>query len=197
MSSRGTEIGMLPETVIRPPARWPSLGLADFWKFRDLLQVPAWEAAERGVWARFIELAGEFNESMPQYVVDKAVEVLDESGKSVRGAKVLDLGFSYKADIDDDRESPSFEIIELLKDLGADVAYCDPYAPKVRRMRKHDLGLVSVLCNADEFGRYDVLVVSTAHREFRNPALRTKAKLLVDARNLFPAGTPACPVVRA
>jgi UDP-N-acetyl-D-glucosamine dehydrogenase len=157
----------------------------------------AWKAAEHGVWARFIELAGEINTSMPQYVVDKTVKALNEHGKSVRGAKVLVLGLSYKADIDDDRESPSFEILELLKDLGADVAYCDPYIPKARKVRKHDLGLMSVPCTADELGRYDALVVSTAHREFRDAALYAKARLVVDARNVVASSNGNPHVVRA
>jgi UDP-N-acetyl-D-glucosamine dehydrogenase len=157
----------------------------------------AWKAAEHGVWARFIELAGEINTSMPQYVVDKTVKALNAQGKSVKGAKVLVLGLSYKADIDDDRESPSFEILELLKDLGADVAYCDPYIPKARKVRKHDLGLVSVPCTADEFGRYDALVVSTAHREFRDAALYAKARLVVDARNVVASSNGNPHVVRA
>jgi UDP-N-acetyl-D-glucosamine dehydrogenase len=118
----------------------------------------AWKAAEHGLWARFIELAGEINTSMPRYVVEKTVKALNREGKSVQGAKALVLGLSYKPDIDDDRESPSFEIIALLKDLGADVGYCDPYIPATRRTRKHDLRLQSVPCTAEEFARYDVLV---------------------------------------
>jgi len=157
----------------------------------------AWKAAEHGVWARFIELAGEINTAMPHYVVDKTVKALNAHGKSIRGARVLVLGLAYKPDIDDDRESPSFEIIELLKNLGADVAYCDPYIPKAKKVRKHDLGLVSVPCTADEFARHDALLVATAHTAFRQPALYASVRLLVDTRNLFPAGTLACPVVRA
>jgi UDP-N-acetyl-D-glucosamine dehydrogenase len=143
----------------------------------------AWKAAEHGVWARFIELAGEVNTSMPHYVVDKTVRALNDHGKSVKGAKVLVLGLSYKADIDDDRESPSFEIVELLERLGAHVSYCDPYIPEAKKVRKHDLGLKSVPCTAEEFGRYDALVLSTAHREFKDPALYAKTALLVDTRN--------------
>jgi UDP-N-acetyl-D-glucosamine dehydrogenase len=134
---------------------------------------------------------------MPHYVVDKTVKALNAHGKSIRGAKVLVLGLAYKADIDDDRESPSFEIIELLKDLGADVAYCDPYIPKAKKVRKHNLGLESVPCTAEEFGKYDALVVSTAHREFRIPALYAKVKLVVDTRNILPNGIGATTVVRA
>jgi UDP-N-acetyl-D-glucosamine dehydrogenase len=155
----------------------------------------AWKAAEHGTWARFIELAGEINTGMPHYVVDKTVKALNEQGKSIKGAKVLVLGLSYKADIDDDRESPSFEIIALLKDLGAHVAYCDPYIPKARKVRRHDLGLRSVPCTPEEFAQYDALVVSTAHREFCDAALYAKAKLVIDTRNAVPAG--ATKIVKA
>src|SRR2546428_4587904 len=146
----------------------------------------AWKAAEFGIWARFIELAGEVNTAMPRYVVDRTVEALNEQGKSINGAKVLVLGLSYKADIDDDRESPSFELIELLQERGALVAYCDPYVPQARRGRKHDLGLKSVPCSAEEFARYDAILVSTAHSQFRGPSLYRNVQLAIDTRNIIP-----------
>ena len=155
-----------------------------------------WKAAEHGVWARFIELAGEINTGMPRYVVDRTVEALNACGTSARGARVLVLGLSYKPDIDDDRESPSFEIIDLLREKGADVAYCDPYIPMARRVRRHDLHLASVPCSAEEFGRYDALVLATAHRQFRDPALYALAKLVVDTRNVVPATAVANGVLR-
>jgi UDP-N-acetyl-D-glucosamine dehydrogenase len=153
-----------------------------------------WKAAEYGVWARFIELAGEVNTGMPHYVVDQVARALNRHGKSLKGASVLVLGLSYKADIDDDRESPSFEIIELLSAGGARVGYCDPYIPVARPGREHDIGLSSVPCTADEFARYDVLVVSTAHTDFKEAALFSRVKLVVDTRNLvaslgIPPGT--------
>jgi len=89
-----------------------------------------------------------------------------------------------EAGIDDDPESPSFEILELLKGLGADAAYSDPYIPKARKVREHDLGLESVPCTADEFGRCDAIVVATAHSKFRDTALYAKAKLVIDTRNV-------------
>ena len=95
-----------------------------------------WKAAEHGVWARFIELAGEVNTAMPHYVVDRTARALNGHGRSMKGSKVLVLGLSYKADIDDDRESPSFEIIELLREAGAEVAYCDPYIPVAKPGRR-------------------------------------------------------------
>ncbi len=147
-----------------------------------------WKAAEHGVWARFIELAGEINTGMPLRVVDKTVQGLNAAGRSIRGARVLVLGLSYKADIDDDRESPSFEIIELLRGLGADVAYCDPFIPAAHKGRAHDIGLSSVSLSAEEFGRYDALVVSTAHSAFRDLSLYARARLVIDTRNILPAG---------
>ena len=156
----------------------------------------AWKAAEHGVWARFIELAGEINTSMPRYVVAKVVDAVNDAGQSISGAKVLVLGLSYKADIDDDRESPSFELIELLQERGADVAYCDPFILAARPGRKHDIGLESVPCTADEFGRYDAVVVSTGHAAFRDASLYAGVSLIIDTRNVIPAGVPAR-VVRA
>ncbi len=160
----------------------------------------SWKAAEHGVWARFIELAGEINTAMPHHVVDRTARALNRHGKSVKGSQVLVLGLSYKADIDDDRESPSFEIIELLREEGAEVAYCDPYIPTARPGRAHDIGLASVPCTAEEFSRYDAIVVSTAHSDFRDPALFRSARLVIDTRNLLaPLGLGAAgpEVVRA
>jgi len=145
-----------------------------------------WKAAEYGTWARFIELAGEINTGMPRYVVDKTVEAVNQAGKSIVGAKVLVLGLSYKPDIDDDRESPSFELIEMLQERGAIVSYCDPYVPVARRGRKHDLGLESVPCTADEFARYDAVLVSTPHRQFKDAELYRAASLVIDTRNIVP-----------
>jgi UDP-N-acetyl-D-glucosamine dehydrogenase len=156
-----------------------------------------WKAAEYGTWARFIELAGEINTSMPRYVVDRTVEAVNEHGKSIVGAKVLVMGLSYKPDIDDDRESPSFELIEMLQKRGAVVAYCDPFVPLARRGRKHDLGLVSIACTAEEIGKYDAVVVSTPHSQFKEPALWSKVRLAIDTRNIVPRDIAGLVVVRA
>jgi UDP-N-acetyl-D-glucosamine dehydrogenase len=147
----------------------------------------AWKAAEHGTWARFIELAGEINTGMPRYVIDRATEALNAKGKSTRDAKILVLGLSYKPNIDDDRESPSFELIELLRERGADVSYCDPYIPVAKRKRKFDLDLASVPCTADEFGKYDAVLLSTPHEQFKDASLYSKVDLLIDTRNAVPA----------
>ncbi len=147
----------------------------------------SWKAAEYGTWARFIELAGEINTSMPRYVVDRTTEAINAQGRSVHGAKVLVLGLSYKPNIDDDRESPSFELIELLRERGADVAYCDPYIPRARRGRKFDLDMASAPCTAEEFAKYDAVLLSTPHNDFKDPSLYRNVKLFIDTRNAVPA----------
>ena len=97
---------------------------------------------------------------------------------------MLILGLSYKLNIDDDRESPSFELIELLRERGAEVTYCDPYIPVAKRVRKCDLDLASVPCTAEEFGKYDAVLISTPHNEFKDQSLYRKARLVVDTRNI-------------
>ncbi len=152
----------------------------------------SWKAAEHGEWARFIELAGEINTRMPAYVVERTARALNEEGKALKGSRVLVLGLAYKANIDDDRESPSYEILEILQERGALVDYCDPFFPAARKGRKHDVALRSVPCDAETFGRYDAVIVSTAHDAFKRADLYRAARLVVDTRNavapLFPDG---------
>jgi UDP-N-acetyl-D-glucosamine dehydrogenase len=144
----------------------------------------SWKAAEVGHWARFIELAGEINTRMPSYVVHRVAQALNDEGRALKGSRVLVLGLAYKANVDDDRESPSYEIIELLRHGGASVAYCDPYFPFARKVRKHDLQMGSVPLAAEAFGGFDAVVVATAHDAFRDPALYERVRLVVDTRNL-------------
>jgi UDP-N-acetyl-D-glucosamine dehydrogenase len=161
----------------------------------------SWKAAEHGEWARFIELAGEINTRMPRYVVDKVMHALNQDGKALKGSRVLVLGLAYKANVDDDRESPSYEILEQLKELGAEIAYCDPLFPATHRTRRHDLGLKSVSCTAEAFSAFDAVVVSTAHDLFKRAELYSQVRLVVDSRNLvgplFAPGQPSCRIVRA
>ena len=112
------------------------------------------------------------------------VEALNEDSKSLKGARVLVLGLSYKANIDDTRESPSFELIELLAEGGARVDYCDPFFPEALPTRKHDLGLKSVPCTAEAFAELDAVLVATTHDQFKDPGLWSGVKLVVDTRNI-------------
>ena len=154
----------------------------------------SWKAAEYGIWTRFIELAGEINTEMPHYVVSRLIEALNDEGRALRGSRVLVAGLSYKANVDDTRESPSFELIERLLAGGALVEYCDPYFPEVPRSRKHDLSLKSVPLGREAFGAFDAVLVATAHDQFKDAKLWTGLKLVVDSRNivepLFKDGTP-------
>lgn len=148
----------------------------------------SWKAAEYGVWTRFIELAGEINTSMPEWVVAKVRAALSDHGLALKGARILVLGLAYKPDVDDDRESPSYELIRLLQAAGAQVAYCDPHFPTTKTTRRHDLALHSVPLTAHEFARYDALLLSTGHREFSNPELYADARLVIDTRNVVKDG---------
>jgi UDP-N-acetyl-D-glucosamine dehydrogenase len=145
----------------------------------------SWKAAEHGQWARFIELAGEINTRMPAYVVSKVMEGLNQDSKALKGSRVLVLGLSYKANIDDDRESPSYEILELLGEAGAEVAFCDPFFPRARKTRKHDLDLESIPISPEAFAKYDAVVVATAHDEFKDAALYRDVRLVIDTRNML------------
>ena len=144
----------------------------------------SWKAAQHGMWTRFIELAGEINTSMPHYVIDRVSEALsDVKEKSIKGSKILVLGLAYKPDIDDDRESPSYELIKLLTERGAKVDYCDPYFKETRIVRKHRIRLASIPLDAEAFAGYDALLISTAHKEFKNQALYRHVDLVIDTRN--------------
>jgi UDP-N-acetyl-D-glucosamine dehydrogenase len=156
-----------------------------------------WKAAQHGIWARFIELAGEVNTSMPRVVVEKTLKALNTQRKSLNGSKVLVLGLSYKSDIDDDRESPSFAIMALLRELGAEVSYCDPHISISHPGRKQGARMASVPCTAEELARYDAIVLATAHREFRDPELYRSAKIVVDTRNAIPPESVGGLYVRA
>src|SRR5205085_12650839 len=102
-----------------------------------------WIARKYGLHTRFIELAGEVNTSMPEYVVGRVAEALNEEGKPLKGSRICVLGVAYKKDVDDPRESPAFEIMELLQKRGAVVSYNDPHVPRLPHMRHHDIRLDS------------------------------------------------------
>ena len=153
-----------------------------------------WKAREFGLHTRFIELAGEINAGMPQYVVDKTVKALNAAGKSLKDAKVLVLGIAYKRDIDDMRESPSLFVMQLLRDWGADVAYSDPNVPVFPHMRNHDFTLSSVTLTPGTLAGFDVVLLLTDHTAFDYDMIHTYASILVDTRGKF-RGLPG--IVRA
>ena len=142
-----------------------------------------WKARQYGIPTRFIELAGEINTDMPHYVIHKVMEALNDKKKSLNGSKVLVLGLAYKPDIDDVRESPSLELIELLKAAGAKVDYNDPYLPRTHKMREYNLKMKSVPLTAAKLKSYDCVLISTNHSDYDYKWIVQNAKLVVDTRN--------------
>ena len=144
-----------------------------------------WKALEYGVDTRFIRLAGEVNSRMPEWVVDKTAAALNGHGKALKGSRVLVLGIAYKKNVDDTRESPAVEIMELLRERGAEVAYSDPYVAKFPRMREHRFDLASVALDAKSVGGFDAVVLATDHDAFDYALIGTHARLLIDTRGRF------------
>jgi len=142
-----------------------------------------WKARQYGMATRFIELAGEINTGMPHYVINRVMEALNERKKSLKGSKVLVLGLAYKPDIDDVRESPSLELIELLKERGAKVDYNDPYVPRTHKMREYDLKMTSRPLSAAMLRGYDCVLISTNHSTYDYEWIVRHSKLVVDTRN--------------
>lgn len=141
-----------------------------------------WKAREFGVNTRFIELAGEINTSMPDFVVQRVMEALNEHGKPLKGARVLVLGLAYKANVDDYRESPSFQLMEKLEAKGAVVEFNDPYIPVIHPTREHAhyTGKRSVPISGD----FDLLLISTNHREYDAVDFSAFTVPIVDSRNV-------------
>jgi UDP-N-acetyl-D-glucosamine dehydrogenase len=154
-----------------------------------------WKAREYGVHTRFIELAGEVNDAMPEWVVDKLAEALNARGRAVRGCRVLVLGIAYKKNVDDPRESPSMKLMELLQNKGARIAYSDPYFPTFPAMREHHFRLRSAPCTPASIARYDVVLIATNHDAFDYRMLRRHARLIVDTRGVYTK--PARNIIRA
>jgi UDP-N-acetyl-D-glucosamine dehydrogenase len=143
-----------------------------------------WAARRLGVNTRFIELAGEVNTAMPQYVVDRVVEALNDDGKAVKGSKVCVLGVAYKKDVDDPRESPAFPILEALQRRGARVSYSDPHVPSLPRMRHHPgLRMDSAALTPAFLRSQDCVLIVTDHAKFDYDAVLAHAPLVVDTRN--------------
>jgi UDP-N-acetyl-D-glucosamine dehydrogenase len=150
-----------------------------------------WKAREYVQNTRFIELAGEINTAMPEYVVNRAGEALNAQKKAINGSKVLIVGLAYKADVDDDRESPSYVLLNLFQQRGAEVAYYDPYVPVIRPTREHPhwAGMKSVAWNKETLGGYDVVLIATKHASVNYRELGEWSRCVVDTRNAM-AGIP-------
>lgn len=144
-----------------------------------------WKAREFGLHTRFIELAGEINSAMPKHVVNKVAEALNQHKKAINGSKVLVLGIAYKKNVDDMRESPSVEVMELLQARGAEVAYSDPHVPEFPKMREHSFDLNSVALTPDTLANFDAVVLATNHDKFDYQLIQNHAALVVDTRGVY------------
>ena len=158
-----------------------------------------WKAREYGQSTRFIELAGEINTAMPEHVVNCVAEALNGFKKPINGSKVLVLGLAYKANVDDDRESPSYVLMELLKRRGAEVSFYDPYVPVIRPTREHPqwTGTRSITWGKALVSSFDCVLIATAHASVDYRQLAEWAQLVVDTRNAMPFAQPSLRYVKA
>jgi len=147
----------------------------------------AWKARLVGQETRFVELAGEINHEMPQRVTRIVSKALVKNGKAVKGARILILGLAYKANVDDDRESPSYRLLDILRKRGAEVAYYDPHVPVIRKTREHPhwAGKRSVKWNRRTISGFDAVLIATAHEAVNYAELAEWAKLIIDTRNVM------------
>ena len=144
-----------------------------------------WKAREYGFHTRFIELAGEINASMPQWVVQRTMEALNGRAKSVKGSRILLMGLAYKEDVDDMRESPTFDLMDQLAELGAEISYYDPHIPEILPTREHAqwTGTKSIAWTPEEVTAFDCILIATNHKAYDLPSLLDHADLVVDTRN--------------
>lgn len=147
-----------------------------------------WKAREYGLNTRFIELAGEINHYMPQWVVSKVADALNEHGKSIKGSRILVLGLAYKKNIDDTRESPAVEIMDLLQSKGAQIAYSDPHVPVFPRKRDYHFDLQSQELTPEHLALQDCIILATDHDRFDYAALQAHGRLIVDTRGRLAPG---------
>ena len=144
-----------------------------------------WKAREYGQHTRFIELAGEINTRMPEHVVHRVADALNAQRKAIKGSKILILGLAYKPNVDDERESPSYVLMKLLTERGAEVAYYDPYVPVIKPTREHPqfAGRKSVEWNRATIENFDVVLIATNHSSVNYHELGEWARCIVDTRN--------------
>jgi UDP-N-acetyl-D-glucosamine dehydrogenase len=173
---------------------WPGPGLGGHCIPIDPFYL-TWKARAYGVHTRFIELAGEINHAMPHWVVGKVVDALNARDKPAKGSRCLILGVAYKKNVDDMRESPAVELMELLVKRGAVVEYSDPHVPVFPRMREHHFDLKSVPLSAETLARPDIVLIATNHDAFDYQLVKRHARLIVDTRGVYV--DPAPNVVKA
>jgi UDP-N-acetyl-D-glucosamine dehydrogenase len=147
-----------------------------------------WKAREYGLHTRFIEVAGDVNTSMPEWVVHRIADGLNEQGKAIRGSRILVLGIAYKKNVDDMRESPSVHIMDMLRTKGAVVAYSDPYVPVFPKLRKFAFDLESEPVSAENIASFDCVLVATDHDDFDYQLIVDNARLIVDTRGRYANG---------
>ena len=144
----------------------------------------SWLARKQGLTTRFIELAGEINSQMPEYVVNRLMEFLNEQSQSLRGSRICLLGMAYKKDVDDPRESPSFVLMDLLRERGVELTYNDPHIPSLPDMRHHDVpDLTSTELTAEFLESQDCVLIATDHSAYDYDFIVKHARLVIDTRN--------------
>jgi UDP-N-acetyl-D-glucosamine dehydrogenase len=168
---------------------WPGPGLGGHCIPIDPFYL-AWKARKYGVHARFIELAGEINRAMPEWVIGKVIEALDRRGKALRGSRCLVLGIAYKKNVADMRESPAVELMELLVARGAKVEYSDPHVAEFPRIRGHHFDLKSVALTPETIADYEFLLIATNHDAFDYEQIQEHAKLVIDTRGVYAGSAP-------
>ena len=144
-----------------------------------------WKAREYSLHTRFIELAGEINSNMPEWVIIKTTDALNHIGKPVKNSRILILGIAYKKNVDDMRESPSIELIDLLTKKEAIVDYSDPYVPTFPKTRKHHFDLSSIVLTPNSLASYDCVILATNHDAYDYDLIRNHAKLIIDTRGVY------------
>lgn len=144
-----------------------------------------WKARQYGLHTRFIELAGEINDDMPNWVIGKVADTLNEKGLALKGSRIMVLGITYKKNVDDMRESPSVRLMEMLRDKGAVVSYSDPHVQVFPKMREHRFDLESTPLTKDNIEQQDLLLLATNHDAFDYEFIREHAKVIVDTRGVY------------
>ena len=147
-----------------------------------------WKAREYGMHTRFIELAGEINDGMPKYVLDKLTDILNDRGKSLKGSSILILGITYKKNVDDMRESPAVKLMNLLVKKGAEINYSDPYIKKFPKMRNYKFDMNNIILDPQNLSTFEAVVLVTDHDSFDYQMIRKYSKLIIDTRGRWAPG---------